>query len=377
MAGKQHKGNTVRRAKLKLVDKLRGLLLGKLAGNLPFNLVRSVTEVSAQPWFSSHLKEMTPLGKAHAITYDFSDHFPAFFSRSKAFDAKQVVELTQVNVSPLSGLVWLDNGRILQESAGSVGRIMKWGGFTHELLGPVKASLKGKTLIPCPDTGYFHFILEVLPNVLHALKKYPKAQLLLHPDSGDYVWAALKITAQLEKEDLVVATNPVRVDHLVFATFSNYSGYVPPEDIRVLQEKVPGVSSQETEPKSYYISRKLTPKRSLLGEAELEEALKALGFEVVYLEKLSLREQIDLLANAKLVVGPHGAGLSNLVWMQEPGKVLEIFPADLYNDCFARLSLTLGHEYDFVRCDTEAGRSRIPVEKVVKQLQENWLKEEV
>ena len=47
------------------------------------------------------------------------------------------------------------------------------------------------------------------------------------------------------------------------------------------------------------------------------------GWEFVQLEKLPVGEQMQLFAEAKSIIAPHGAGLTNLLWCAPDTKVLE------------------------------------------------------
>jgi Glycosyltransferase 61 len=56
----------------------------------------------------------------------------------------------------------------------------------------------------------------------------------------------------------------------------------------------------------------------------LEEGLDRHGFKIVALETLSFIEQAELFYHAELVVGPHGAGLTNVLFGSADLKVLEL-----------------------------------------------------
>ena len=79
--------------------------------------------------------------------------------------------------------------------------------------------------------------------------------------------------------------------------------------------------------------------------------MKDLGFEIVYMENHSLRDQIEMIHNADFIVGPHGAGLSHIIWNPEKKKsILEIFLSETKNDCYASISVSLGYNYDYIVC---------------------------
>ena len=70
-------------------------------------------------------------------------------------------------------------------------------------------------------------------------------------------------------------------------------------------------------------------RRSIPNHAEVQSLVEEwveppLEFLNVRLEELDLATQIRLLASAKIIVGQHGAGLGNAVWMDPGGTVVEI-----------------------------------------------------
>jgi capsular polysaccharide biosynthesis protein len=76
-------------------------------------------------------------------------------------------------------------------------------------------------------------------------------------------------------------------------------------------------------------------------------ALAPLGFELVTLSPLSLREQAALVAGAGWIVAPHGAGLANLAYATRGARVLELFASSYGTSAFALLAdgARLGHDY--------------------------------
>jgi capsular polysaccharide biosynthesis protein len=54
------------------------------------------------------------------------------------------------------------------------------------------------------------------------------------------------------------------------------------------------------------------------------------------------------MRSARVIVGPHGAGLTNLVFAPKPGVVIEVIPAYWYSDtksAFRVLAQIAGHNY--------------------------------
>lgn len=73
-----------------------------------------------------------------------------------------------------------------------------------------------------------------------------------------------------------------------------------------------------------YISRRLRG-RGPRNERDLEDALQAKGFTVVFPETLSVRDQANFFSNAKIVIAPHGAGITNIAFCKSGTPLIEMF----------------------------------------------------
>ena len=78
------------------------------------------------------------------------------------------------------------------------------------------------------------------------------------------------------------------------------------------------------------------------------EFLSDLGFQMVTLESLSVLEQAALLANAQVVISPHGGGLTNLVFCAPGTKVIEIFSPKFVYPCYWLVSNLVNLEYYYL-----------------------------
>ena len=78
--------------------------------------------------------------------------------------------------------------------------------------------------------------------------------------------------------------------------------------------------------------------RRIENEDEVLATLRPLGFDVVDPGTLSVAEQVLLFAEAEMVVGAHGAGLTNIAFCSPGATVIELFPADYVNVCYWALA---------------------------------------
>jgi hypothetical protein len=72
-----------------------------------------------------------------------------------------------------------------------------------------------------------------------------------------------------------------------------------------------------------YISRADSRSRRLLNEELIMDLVEGAGFECVALAGMSILDQIALFAEASHIIGPHGAGMANLVFCNPGTKICE------------------------------------------------------
>jgi capsular polysaccharide biosynthesis protein len=87
--------------------------------------------------------------------------------------------------------------------------------------------------------------------------------------------------------------------------------------------------------------------RVITNEASLLERLGEAGFSVIRAEDLSFREQVAAFAGAEMIVAPHGAGLTNIVFCRPGTRILEIFDPTYVNVVFWVLANQLGLQHRY------------------------------
>lgn len=346
---------------------LQRRLLGPIAGEIPGpGWARSLVEWLHDPAVACHVGQTWTRTPAVVEHYDFPSDFPPYFRRTKAFDERHAYRLRDVMVSPYSGLVWLPGGPVLEESYGSLIRFVGWGDIRPELLMPA-VPLSG-SVIPFPGTGYYHWLLEVVPAALFGLSVAPESWLLLSdgPRGRGYVAEAAEMLAPGR---VIHAGEVRRVEECIVAAIDPFSGFVQATEIERIRSSFPRGRRDEEWPTRVYVSRRKNKTRAVRNEPEVEAVMRHEGLAVMYPQDLSFRDQIALFSSAELVVAPHGAGLANLVWAERISRVIEIFPASYVNDVYARLSRMMGAEYRYVVCKPDKDSAGIiPVEAVMAAL---------
>ncbi|MEG4798142.1 glycosyltransferase family 61 protein [Microcoleus sp. LAD1_D1] len=134
---------------------------------------------------------------------------------------------------------------------------------------------------------------------------------------------------------------------------NNQDWYFPsPYDIELLRKKF--CLKEKVKPyRKLYLSR--SGRRQVKNEVQVREVLKEFDFEILEDISRTVDEQIRLFAEAAVVVGPHGAGFTNLLWCQRGTKVLEFFYGGYTPPYFYYICQLLGLEYSRMVDDNNVG----------------------
>lgn len=121
---------------------------------------------------------------------------------------------------------------------------------------------------------------------------------------------------------------------------------------RWLRGKLLGGREPPSGRRRLYISRRDAQWRRLTNEDELLAALEPLGFEIVVPGDLRFDEQIKLFGEADIVIGAHGAGLTNILFAPATALVLELSDTFMKHMLdFRHVARAVGQEYRCVVSD--------------------------
>jgi tetratricopeptide (TPR) repeat protein len=97
--------------------------------------------------------------------------------------------------------------------------------------------------------------------------------------------------------------------------------------------------------KRYFISREKAQFRRCINEARIFEIAQEHGFEKLFNEGKSFMEQIQSYAEAEAIIGPHGAGFTNMVFSPKGTKIIEMFPLNREQDFYEVIAKQLDMPY--------------------------------
>jgi capsular polysaccharide biosynthesis protein len=100
-----------------------------------------------------------------------------------------------------------------------------------------------------------------------------------------------------------------------------------------------------------YVQRGDVKRRKVINESQVIEHLSAYNFIPVRMDDKTLLEQVQIFSQAEMIVAPHGAALSNLLFIQPETKVIELIPCGYVNNCFYALSNYAGADYFYLQSE--------------------------
>lgn len=212
-------------------------------------------------------------------------------------------------------------------------------------------------------TGCYTSLRSFRNNYYHSLvDELPRLFLLHHPSYADREIKLLLPGGPTPVEsfflDKLCPPNIkiIQIEHdrlytceeFLFTNFLSrrFAGYLPHQYLTFFHHRVLPDRARRQD-KKILISRKYAPNsRNIVNEEELAEALLPLGYQSYVLEDLDIQAQIDLFYDAKSVVAPHGAGLTNLLYAQNT-EVLELHPNQNMFPHYYYLCKSLQHTYKY------------------------------
>lgn len=211
--------------------------------------------------------------------------------------------------------------------------------------------------------GYYHWLTESLPRALAMRREFPDVVPLL-PEGNYRTFAATLTCLGFDRVEFFPNGRNVRVDGPVVTDCARAFGTTDPTLLREVRQRVTdglGVDPRPPASKIVYVSRAKARGRRVINEAEVIDVMRSFGADIVCFEDLQFRDQALTMSQAKILVSIHGAGLTNMMFMPEGGKVIEILPEKnglfdynyvrnsvRHDPCYVRLADAMGLDYFYL-----------------------------
>ena len=190
--------------------------------------------------------------------------------------------------------------------------------------------------------NYFHWVCDYLPKIIWAerflgsqrhrlrllVNTHQKAQ-SFHLETLKALGYGPKHIIELNSDDFY---SNISLRNLMWIESRyRHGGHIPFDQMHpsIYQEMGDRIQKavHSTSLRSYlpnlYISRRRAGTRRILNESEILPILIEHGFEILELETMHFNDQVAAFSEARVVIGPHGAGLTNVLFSKN-AKVLEL-----------------------------------------------------
>jgi capsular polysaccharide biosynthesis protein len=238
---------------------------------------------------------------------------------------------------------------------------------------------KGILISGCNELNYYHWVVEILSQ-LQFIEELP-------PHYADYPILISMASQNISSIKTLIESFGInrpfiylgnltayKVDDLLLVRapnnfISNLKGaawnlaensFARHESIMFLREKAFALSRhlpRDDLPKRVFLARKGFLR--LYNQTEIATLLETHGFVCVYMEDLDVSQQVAVMANAEIIVGPTGAAWTNIMFASAGAKAL-CWMAEEWGafSCFSNIAAIVGVEMDYISYRTGTSDSR-------------------
>lgn len=238
---------------------------------------------------------------------------------------------------------------------------------------------KGVLINGFTETNYYHWLLEIVsqlqfvdelpeqyadyPILISASsQKIPSIKAFIEAFNLDRSVIFLEVLVSYNIDDVLLINAPNNLIPNLKDAAPNVAenGFVRKESVDYLRSKALPLAraiDASTLPKRVFMARK--HKLRTYNQAEIFAVLKLLGFTDVYMEELEFSQQVALMANAEVIVGPTGAAWANILFASRGTKALCWMAREAGElSCFSNLADKVGVDLDYLHYVAGTSNSR-------------------
>lgn len=222
--------------------------------------------------------------------------------------------------------------------------------------------------------NYYHWTIDILPRIRYVdeLRDYENIPLLISKEGcrDDKNVGLLKQFNKFNRPIIYLEEGVFyQVKELIYPSqntwpFWDYRGEdraaigaYHPKCMEIIREYVLGERENHSTEKKVYITR--GDNRRLVNESEIEKCFESSGFEIVNPNNMTLEQEIEVFAQAKIVVGVVGAAFTNMVYCKSGTLIAQICPASYQLISAEGLAQACGLRFQYICADLTTGSSSL------------------
>ena len=235
--------------------------------------------------------------------------------------------------------------------------------------------IKGRVFNLCQGASgnnYFHFIFDIIPKIYLLSSK-------ISLDKIDYFYIAdpknwqIKILKTLgiyenkllssKKHNHIIADEIYAVDHPWYTKGHIHNSVKEiPSWIITRNRKLFLKDNKNSQRKKIFLDRSKSSYNhcQINNPGTLNRFIKKKNFKSYKPELLTFKNQIKLFNDSSIIIGAHGASLTNIIFCKPGTKIIEIIPADHPNKKCERISKILNLKYFRIKTKPDNTDSNYP-----------------
>jgi len=263
------------------------------------------------------------------------------------------------NISTQDCIIMSSNRRVLSESALSDSGILQANGVLDRIIKPKpKHRFRTGFLLSHPWTrGYYHWILEALPrlSIWESFAQLDSIPLVVLNPLSRFQRESLEMAGVLPERVIEFDGSCCEIEQLFFPQILAPSGNPSPHAVAWLRDRFLKEPSnhKSSSGRRIYLTRRDASERRLINEEEVIRYLLEREFEIICSSELSLAEQVETFRNVEIVIAPHGAGATNMVFAPSNATLIEFFGDNYINGCYWALANICGQRHAFLTGPSE------------------------
>lgn len=259
----------------------------------------------------------------------------------------------------------LKNVDVLQDTVFDLSSFRFFAPYTHingsfarnEKVEKLKLFLKAKTVV---NRGvwitqnwtwmYFHWMTDALTRLIALEGEVERFPVLLPIAYQSYPYIVESLEILGYEYVWYTPTQRIRVKELLLPSHTASPGNYNAMFLNQLRKRfLESTTITTNSHRKIFISRSKATQRFISNEEEVISLLSSFGFEIHVFEQYSLRKQVELMRDTQCLLGIHGAGLTNMLFMPTTGKVIELRnQGDEHNNCYFSMASELNHAYYYL-----------------------------
>jgi hypothetical protein len=306
-----------------------------------------------------HLDEVKQQVKARRLLQESIIQYPLDEMKGLPVEAttpQYYFEFKNARVDLLTGLTVLDSGFVVDSTLAKWQKVVFRGGIGSSIKRTKRARLKlqGSFVVLPYSPFYYHTVIDELPNLIQ-IREHNKEcnNVLVHA-----------LTPQWAMELLEFFNFSVTKLNYKAAVVENLFSLSAP---RVVVRKNLDYLRQDINksPNTILIVSRTGAPRS---DDSIESSILSQIPEAKLVDPgdFMISEQIKMFSEAKVVIGLHGGALTNVVWMDNAGKLIEIFNHAYRTTDYQRICVEIEIRYVAIDAiDLDASQVALEVKKYV------------